>query len=272
MRIFLGIMMLFFSSQVFSQHFVFIQEPSKQPFYVRVGEESHSSSAGGHLILAPVKDSLYNLYIGFPKNKYSEQLFVVNVNRDLGFELRHAGNAWQLFDLDKQEVIRPVMNVTKTDTGEKKTDTYSMMMAGLVNDSSVLYTGALPPDSVAAPDVVVKNADSAAKPAAVVVANNAQNVQNAATGVKKPDSLVKKQDAAAKNTPPAAVAATDSASNSGRSVPEAKVQHPAQPIVVHDPRDIVRYETQNVRDGKLMIYLDRTGPVTDTIRIIVPRL
>jgi hypothetical protein len=264
--------MLFFSSEVFSQHFVFIQEPSKQPFYVRIGEESHSSSASGHLLLAPVKDSLYNFYIGFPKNKFTEQLFVVTVNRDMGFELRHAGNGWQLFDLEKQEVIKPAMQVTTTDTGVKKTDPYSMMMAGLVNDSSVLYTGALPPDSVAAPDVVVKNADSAAKPAPVVVAKNAENVQNAATGVKKPDSTVKKQDSATKESPRAVAVVVDSAAKSARSVTDASPQRQSHPILVHDPRDIVRYETQNIREGRLMIYLDRTGPVTDTIRIIVPRL
>jgi hypothetical protein len=265
--------MLFFSSEVFSQHFVFIEEASKQPFYVRVGEESHSSSAGGHIILAPVKDSLYNFYIGFPKNKFGEQLFVVDVKRDMGFELRHVGGGWQLYDLEKQDVIKPVLRVSTTDTGVKKTDSYSMMMAGLVNDSSVLYTGALPPDSVAASDVVVKSADSSAKPAPVVVANNTENVQNAAAGVKKPDSVLKKQDAAMKNTPPPVAANTDSATKSARSVVESQSsQQPAQPIIVHDPRDIVRYETQNVREGKLMIYLDRTGPVTDTIRIIVPRL
>jgi hypothetical protein len=264
--------MLFFSSEVFSQHFVFIQEPSKQPFYVRIGEESHSSSATGHLILAPVKDSLYNFYIGFPRNKFHEQLFVVDVNRDMGFELRHSGGGWQLFDLEKQEMIRPVMNTTTMDTGVKKTDSYSMMMAGLVNDTSVLYTGALPPDSVEAPDVVVKNADSAAKPAPVVIANNAATVKKATTGEKKPDSLMKKQDSAVKNSPSAVAVVNDSSAKSGRSVTEARPQTPPHPIVVNDPRDIVRYETQNVKEGKLMIYLDRTGPVTDTIRIIVPRL
>lgn len=270
MRIFFGVIMLFISSHVFSQHFVFIQEPSKQPFYVRIGEESHSSSASGHLVLAPVKDSLYNFYIGFPRNKYPEQLFVVNVSRDIGFELRHAGSGWQLFDLEKHDMINPVMNVKTADTGVKKTDSYSMMMAGLVNDSSVLYTGALPPDSVAAPGVALKNADSAAKPAPAVVAKNAENVQNAAAGVKKPDSTTKKQDPATNNPPPAVAAVTDSAS--GRPAAGAPLQNTTQPPVVHDPRDIVRYETQNVREGKLMIYLDRTGPVTDTIRIIVPRL
>jgi hypothetical protein len=264
--------MLFLSSHVFSQHFVFIQEPSKQPFYVRIGEESHSSSASGHLTLAPVKDSLYNFYIGFPRNKYGEQLFVVNVNRDMGFELRHAGSAWQLFDLEKHDVINPVMNVRTADTGVKKTDSYSMMMAGLVNDSSVLYTGALPPDSLAASGVAVKNADSAAKPAPAVVAKNAENVQNAAAAVKKTDSAVKKQDSVAKNPPPAVAVVVDSSAKSGRSVTGAPLQGSPQPVVVHDPRDIVRYETQNIREGRLMIYLDRTGPVTDTIRIIVPRL
>ena len=40
---------------------------------------------------------------------------------------------------------------------------------------------------------------------------------------------------------------------------------------VRDKRDIIRLSTENIMEGKLMIYVDRTGPVNDTIRIIIPR-
>ena len=50
-RIYLSLMLLVCGMGATAQqdYYVFIQETSRQPFYVRMGEESHSSSAEGHI-------------------------------------------------------------------------------------------------------------------------------------------------------------------------------------------------------------------------------
>src|SRR4026208_1111577 len=90
-RIYLSLIVLVCGTGAISQQdfYIFIQEPSHQPFYVRMGEESHSSSAEGHIILSKLKDSVYNLYIGFPRSR-SEQMFTIEMKKkDHGYELRN---------------------------------------------------------------------------------------------------------------------------------------------------------------------------------------
>lgn len=102
-------------------HFIFIQETGRQAFYVRIGDGSHSSSASGHIILSLLKDSVYNLFIGFPKSRYPEQVFNVSVNKkDRGFELRIVNGKWQLSDIQGLQVIHPVAVSDKNAESTKK--------------------------------------------------------------------------------------------------------------------------------------------------------
>ena len=72
------------------EYYVFIQETARQPFYVRMGEVSHSSSATGHIIVSQLRDSTYNFFIGFPMGRSPEQLFTVVMNKkDHGYELKN---------------------------------------------------------------------------------------------------------------------------------------------------------------------------------------
>ena len=284
MRRLIGLIMLFFSGHVFGQqdYFVFIQEPTKQPFYVRVGEESFSSSASGHLVMAPVKDSAYSLYVGFPKNKYPEQLFMVDVKGDMGFELKHIDGGWQLFDLEALRLIKPMRNSSR-DTGVKRTDSYSMLLAGVVNDTSVLYTTTMKePDSVAqAPAPVQPVAQAPVQSQEMVTPPRPDTPEVAKAEPQAAETVEEKENVAAKgaNKAPDSVKKMDAMivirGDAGRQELPAVARDNGgaqQQAVKRDSRDIIRYETINVSQGKRITYLDRTGPVTDTIRIIVPRL
>lgn len=185
---------------VAQSRFVFVQETGRRPFYVRMGDNSFSSSAGGHLILSGMKDSVYSMFVGFPRAQYPEQLFNVEIKgKDRGFELKNIDGQWELYDLLTMQFVRPARSELKTEQGEKKTDSYSLLMAGVVDDTAVLYASA----------------------------------HELKAGVK--DS-------------------TRAASGQ-----------------VYDKRDIIRYQTENIKGGKLMIYLDRSSPVIDTIRLVIPR-
>lgn len=319
------------------EYFVFIQEASGQPFYVRIADESHSSSPGGHLLLSSLKDSTYNMFIGFPKNKYPEQLFILPLKRkDRGFELKYMNSGWQLFDLQTLDLIKPVAQNDKMSASLRKDDSYSKLMAGVVNDSAVLY------NQVVMVEPEKKKDSEVVKPAVVVVEKNTEPVLETKVAEKEPETIaeknpgtvpgenttavaeIKKPEVEAKaeedvpdNIPAPAVDENSAEKKAGiiaekkpdtvqekkiesgtekkaevvagikKPKPEIKkpatVEEPvAKPDSVHvsdinsnagrDRRDIIRFSTENQVDGKLIIYLDRTGPVTDTIRLLIPRL
>lgn len=126
-------------------YFVFIQHEKHQPFYVRIGDKVHSSSAVGHVILSRLKDSTYTLVIGFPNNQFPEQEYSVQVNkRDRGFELKNlAEKGWTLFDIHSLQLISPVKNTNANAGGGvsfiKRNDEFARLMSGVVNDTAVLY-------------------------------------------------------------------------------------------------------------------------------------
>jgi hypothetical protein len=342
-------------------YYIFIQEPSGQPFYIRIGEQSHSSSAGGHIILSPVKDSVYNMFIGFPRSRYPEQLFTVAVNKkDRGFELKNMGGGWQLFDLQSLQLLKPVIAQEKNELSTKKTDSYSELMAGVVDDSAVLYSSVAKVDSVKKepeaeitekkPEPAIKEniakkgagkkgakkkAEEKKKEELIkedVVNNDTVNIVagknveekkqepvikedivkndvvkkepekkeeekkqepvikedivkndvvkkepekkeeliKADGGAKKIENIKKDTNANAKVPEPAPVKPVTEETR--EPSPEKAVASQAPAASHRDKRDIIRFSTENVPEGKLIIYLDRTGPVTDTIRIIIPRL
>ena len=140
-------MMIFVCLQGIAQqeYFIFLQSDQQQPFYVRVGEKIYSSSVAGHLVLSGLKDSTYSVFIGFPKNQHPEMEFVLQVSRkDHGFQLKEMGDqGWNLFNFITLQMVKPKSTGPKSTAYspdvKKKTDSYSTLMAGLVNDSAVLY-------------------------------------------------------------------------------------------------------------------------------------
>ena len=283
-RIYLSIMVLSCGLGAIAQqeYYIFIQEPSRQPFYVRMGEESHSSSAEGHIILSRLRDSVYNLYIGFPRLR-GEELFAITMNRkDHGYELRNVNGRRQLFDLQTLQFVQPVATNVSGGQTIRKSDSYAELMAGVVDDSAVLYMA--PGDTLTSDTVLTKSkADSGAvakvttgktkgkkkKPVAaardtvsiksdplVAAAPDTTSVKMDTAGV-KPDTTSVKPDTISVKQQPVAIA------HSAALPPDSSS--------VRDKRDIIRLSTENIVEGKLMIYVDRSGPVNDTIRIIIPR-
>lgn len=126
-------------------YFVFIGSEDRQPFYVRVDSEFHSSTPEGHLILSQLKDSTYNITIGFPGQTLSEQHYSFKIGgKDQEFQLQPQGqDGLRLYDLQKKDWLSLQGGGGRTDefrtTGVKKDDAFSRMMAGVVHDTAVLY-------------------------------------------------------------------------------------------------------------------------------------
>lgn len=100
---------LFFASITgFSQkyYFVYLQSEDNKPFFVKMNKKILSSTASGYLILSKMADSTYSFAIGFPQNKWPEQIFSVAINKkDHGYLLKNFGEkGWGLFNLQSLSV------------------------------------------------------------------------------------------------------------------------------------------------------------------------
>ncbi|HMH22357.1 MAG TPA: DUF4476 domain-containing protein [Puia sp.] len=126
-------------------YFVLIRSDNNQPFYVRIGDKTFSSSGQGHLIISQLKDSSYAITVGFPRKLFPEQQFSIIFNeKDLEFQLKDlGGKGWGLFNPQTLELKMPA----KTDEagarmhpdGVRKDDAFSRLMAGVVSDTAVMY-------------------------------------------------------------------------------------------------------------------------------------
>jgi Domain of unknown function (DUF4476) len=102
-------------------YFVYIQSETDQPFFVKVNQKVNSSTSSGYLILPKLRDTIYNVSIGFPQNKWPEQNFSIAVNnKDHGYLLKNFGEkGWGLFDLQTLAVQMPLAGAVKTETVAK---------------------------------------------------------------------------------------------------------------------------------------------------------
>jgi hypothetical protein len=276
---------MFFGLNLMAQqqdYFVFIQETARQPFYVRMGEISHSSSATGHIILSKMHDSTYSFFIGFAKGKVPEQLFTITINkRDHGFELKNIDGRWQLFDLQSLQLINAAASQQSGGPTVMRSDSYSVLMAGVVDDSAVLYSAV---EDTLATDTLKINAEVSAKKDSVANAAQGNDVpvqvnpgrdsaRNAKVNSKKTKSKKdQKKEVAVEEMKKDSVIVNNTVEPRVDSV-VVKTAAPVDSLSssVRDKRDIIRLITENVAGGKMMIYVDRTGPVNDTIRIVIPR-
>jgi hypothetical protein len=125
--------------------FILIQADNKQAFYVLQGGRSFNSTSDGSLILSQLKDSVYNIVVGFPGKQSPEQPFSVELrHKDQQFLLRtQADKGWVLYNPLTGETRTPDLNEEKRaeirPQGIKKDDAFSRLMADVVHDTAVMY-------------------------------------------------------------------------------------------------------------------------------------
>ena len=164
---------------------VFLEASEKKPFYVKIGNKINVSSSNGQVYITELNSSNLDIFVGFPQTDLPEHRFQISLKKnDNSFQLKQANQGWNLIDLENDKVIQPAATVVNTAIplgGVKKTDAFSIMMAGVVNDTSVLYTSVIStPPAVSEPrtvvaDPVVKTATVNSDVSAVDPAANAQS-------------------------------------------------------------------------------------------------
>jgi hypothetical protein len=112
--------------KVFNQekHFLFIQNNSAQPFYVQLNNNVYSSTASGYINIAQLLQGKYYLTIGFAKNAYPEQKFIVDITNGeagVGFTLKQQDpKKWVLINYITQAVIEADTRNTKNENTIKQ--------------------------------------------------------------------------------------------------------------------------------------------------------
>lgn len=123
-------------------YFVYIQADAEQPFFIRLQERNYASTSNGYLILPRLRDSVYNLAIGFPGGKWPEQRFSVRIaGRDRGFLLKQfEGSGWGLFDMQTLAVIQAEKReeeVNQKPVSNEKVSAFTDVLAKAANDPSL---------------------------------------------------------------------------------------------------------------------------------------
>lgn len=277
-RIVLFCIFLVFAEKVWCQqdYFIYIQSETGLPFYSRINDKTFSSSAIGHLVLSGLKDSTYQLQIGFPRNQFPEQVFSIPVNKqDRGFELKNMGDdGWALYDWQSMKFIRAPVKQNKSlniISDSKRTDPYARLMAGVVNDSIVLYT------------IITRNEEPAVVSTPIPKTKPEANVQTVSSG-SGVDSISKESTATALEIPKTdtAIGIQDPPGNEMVSaktdtVVEVVAKNEHKPDTVLSPilpqKDISSVKQLSetaLLTGKQYVYVDKSLLDQDTITIIIP--
>src|SRR5215813_10361812 len=107
-RFILSLLVLSTFSTAFSQRlfFVYLQTEPEQPFFIKINDKIHSSTASGYLILSRLRDSSYAISVGFPQNKWPEQKFTIDIkSKDHGYSLKNFGEkGWGLYDMESMSI------------------------------------------------------------------------------------------------------------------------------------------------------------------------
>jgi hypothetical protein len=241
-------------------YFMLIHADHEQPFYVRIGEKTFSSSSQGHLILPQLRDSTYLIAIGFPKDLFPEQLFSITIpNKDLEFQLKDQGDkGWGFYNVQTREIQMPVKKDTVVVSarleGVKKDDAFSRLMAGVVDDTAVMYN--------------TYSKDIHTRDSALSVRDSSRNgrVDSASTKpdslVARKDSLIAKPDSVKTKLPATTSLPSPGKTDSIKATPTVRIARPAAVEKLSEQRSAtVLRQTYTIR-GK--------GHRTDTIRIMIP--
>lgn len=275
------VLLLIAGSNYAQDYFVLIQTDNRQPFYVRLGSQVYSSSPGGHLILSQLKDSMYSLTIGLPGQSTVEQRYRLNIRqKDQEFRLKEGGDrGLNLYDGQTGEEKTPEAPLGGGEEarapGIKKDDAFSRLMAGVVQDTSVLYnTYAL--EQVLVDSAVAVKAPSMDTSARVSVAAVSDSVNRGLTSepvpIKAVDSFATPVDSSAANPAGVLVSHPPETTVLATAVPDTAMSVDTQALAnpLYRPR-VVKLSERKLANSVRLTYAEYSpGKKADTVILFLP--
>ena len=247
------------------QHFVYIQTENNQPFYIRMDGKVFSSTSGGYVILSKLASGNYKLFAGFPKNEFPEQEFHITLSGiNEGFLLKKLGSGWALFNIETMALTEgvntiPVQTETKSKTPIVDNDPFATLLAGAVQDSSILENDVTTKLPEKKPDTVQTATTAVIEPMPDTMATIISNVDTsnnvAVTIPEVPANTIK-------NSSPDSTISSAPATHIDMSVAPVTKQTTSKEKTVR------RILLVNETGGLELVYVD--NPLKDTVRIFMP--
>lgn len=256
-------------------YFIYLQTEDQSPFYVRMGDKIYSSAASGYLILPSLTDSTYYLSLGFAKTGEIEAKFSVAINQnDRGFLIKKFDDGPALFDFEEMSLVKSDAAAKDNTVYTTKTDNFSNLLSKAADDPSLVKVPVPKkeePVPVKKEEIIAKKEEpkpvekpaaettSAASSDTAIAVKNSQEESTAQTEVKPVDEPKADTIAALQNT------ATETAVTQPVKKEETTVQEtPYRPSVIS------RGAESSTTEGFGLVFYDKHGEHTDTIRILIP--
>lgn len=273
-------------------HFVYLESGNAQPFYVRTTDKVYSSSSMGYLVLSNLVDSSYTLFIGFPSLQSKETKFQVPIKGvDRGFLIKNEDESLVLFDLQNQSLIKPVQDRAGSNVSyEARSDAFTLLLSKASGDSSLLMVpifakAVLPnaeekkPEAVVQTEDIKSNAEEARKNAADDKPKSEGTKDTAGDISLLSDTAVKYKVDSSAATLQHDIAKTDLKPDKAEPKSADPVSLPnnaadslggVQPVEEYRKSSIKKYSESSTSEGFGLVYLDKNGERTDTIRLLIP--
>lgn len=128
------------SSSAQRVYFLYLQSEGGQPFYVKMADKVHSSTAAGYLILSNLPDSSYTLRVGFARSSSPESVFNIALQgKDRGFLLKTMEGTLNLFDLQSLNLLKPANQPSGGGTSYRiKDDPFTRLLSKASSDPTLL--------------------------------------------------------------------------------------------------------------------------------------
>lgn len=274
------ILCLLFLATVFTAssqkvYFVYLQSENEQPFFVKLDEQVHSSTASGYLILSKLRDSTYNFSVGFPQNKWPEQYFSVKLNKkDHGYIIKNFGEkGWGLFNLKD-------LSVQMSSTGPAKTSKVNTEPTEVSAFTDILSRAADDP-TLKEKAIVAKLEEKKTEPEhkLLVMKDEPKPVSVEPAIVKqevnKPviiEPVIVKTEDPPKISSDQAVTKPLEAKTEPRQDPVVKNEAVKNlPVMQYKPSTVTKGSESSASDGLGLVFIDNYEDGTkDTIRIVIP--
>ena len=235
--------------------FIYIQNETKQPFFVKIDAKVLHSSATGYLIIPKITNSNNKLTIGFPKNEWPQLNVTVNLHEaENGYVLKNVkGKGWSLIDMQTAKVAvndKPAaVAVKKPLATSVNANEFARILAEVVNDPSIAEISVVNQEAELPINKTVEAAKApqqVTNPEMISVAVEPEN--------ESLNNIVKQNESP--NVQQAVVKAQHASATKNEHFVE-KVKTPVAKLA------------ENATNSGLMIsYLDKTE--TDTINIFIP--
>ena len=289
-RLFLFLILAGLSFSGFTQrvYFLYIQSESSQPFYVKLKDKIYSSASSGYLILSHLRDSTYDLSVGFPGKNMVEQKFIIKISsKDHGYLLKNfEGKGWGLFDLQTMSTLMSNNTaqaaVEKKEPFKKDESAFTQILAKASDDPTLLEKPDLPQLKEE------KKTEVAKEEVKTPVANEVSNQPGVKTETVKPDlkpvvaiEAAKQPEKTSeiveeKKTEPIADKPAENKAEQPpvqiKEEPQEKVEEKTQVVPqVYKKSEVLRKSESSTTEGFGVTYIDEhSDGARDTIKILIP--